>query len=285
MTEDSTSPIKDAYKLFGLQEGDHLEAVRSAYAELARGKTDWDYIKELDRAYELITASFREADSTGNGLISSSPRPYSNDETRDIVSRFKELLMPDEKETNPLYFWGRTLFFAVLVLSSLKFVFAPISNENLGGSFMHLINLPFHEAGHLIFRPLGDFMSVLGGSFMQVLIPLICVMAFVKQKNPFAASFAFWWTGQSLVDLAPYIYDARAGQLMLLGGVTGQDAPDYHDWHNLLERLGLLQYDHGLAYTAKYVGVLFIILSLVWGLLVLIGQHRTTKSMTISNLH
>ena len=49
-------------------------------------------------------------------------------------------------------------------------------------SFVHLINLVFHEAGHIIFSPFGEFMTILGGSLMQVLIPLICAAAFLVQQ-------------------------------------------------------------------------------------------------------
>jgi hypothetical protein len=32
-----------------------------------------------------------------------------------------------------------------------------------------VINLPFHEAGHILFSPFGDFLMTLGGSLTQVL--------------------------------------------------------------------------------------------------------------------
>ena len=84
---------------------------------------------------------------------------------------------------------------------------------------MHAINLAFHEAGHVIFRVLGNFMMVLGGSLMQLLIPAAVMVAFVfKHDNSFGGAVALWWLGQSAMDLAPYIYDARSGQLLLIGG-------------------------------------------------------------------
>ncbi len=47
-------------------------------------------------------------------------------------------------------------------------------------AFLHGVNLVFHEAGHLIFGFFGQFVGVLGGSLNQVLIPAICVVAFVR---------------------------------------------------------------------------------------------------------
>ena len=138
----------------------------------------------------------------------------------------------------------------------------PYQGDYVYRSFMHLVDLPFHEAGHLVFTFLGDFMHVLGGTLGQVIVPAVCAAAFLRQAEPFGASCCLWWTGQSFIDIAPYVYDARAGQLRLLGGVTGQDNPCFHDWHNILGRLGLLSYDHALAYAAKFTGVLLIVLSL-----------------------
>lgn len=175
------------------------------------------------------------------------------------------------------YFYGRVFLFLLLILWGIKFIFAPVGGDYIGSSFMHLINLPFHEAGHLIFSILGDFMRVLGGTLTQILIPLVCVIAFLRREDIFAASCGLWWMGQSFIDASPYIYDARAGQLMLLGGITGQDDPDFHDWHNILERLDLLPCDHIIAYLSKSAGVVLILLSLGWAGYTLLHQYRIMK--------
>ena len=110
-------------------------------------------------------------------------------------------------------------------------------------SFLHSINLPFHEAGHIIFAPFGHTMMVLGGSLMQVLVPAICAGAFLFQNHDqFGAALCVWWMGENLLDLAPYIDDARSLQLMLLGGPA--DEVEGHDWEALLEPLQWLHLDH-----------------------------------------
>ena len=142
------------------------------------------------------------------------------------------------------------------------------------GYIIGMANLVFHEAGHIILSLLGDFMATLGGSLFQVLIPCICLLAFLKHGNGFAASVMLWWAGQNLIDLAPYINDARAQRLILLGGVTGRDVPGYHDWNNLLTRLGLLKYDQALARIAHVSGVVLILAALLWGGYLLLLQYR-----------
>jgi hypothetical protein len=121
-------------------------------------------------------------------------------------------------------------------------------------------------------------MATLGGSLLQVLVPLICSVAFLtRHLNPFGASATLWWTGQNFIDVAPYINDARAQQMILLGGVTGRDAPGYHDWNNLLSRLGLLHLDHSLAKLAHFTGSLLIVLALAWGGYLLWLQYWAVK--------
>ena len=134
----------------------------------------------------------------------------------------------------------------------------------LAGSFMHLINLPFHEAGHILFMPFGTFMTTLGGSLLQVIVPLVCAWAFFfQQEDSFGASVCLWWAGESLLDLSPYIDDARSLQLMLLGGPA--DEVEGHDWEAILTHLGWLHLDHSLAHAAWLLGTLLMIGGLIGG--------------------
>lgn len=141
--------------------------------------------------------------------------------------------------------------------------------------FLHRIDLVFHEAGHVVFRLLGDFMAVLGGSLLQVLVPAVVTGAFLaRDANNFGASVGLWWTGQSLSDVAIYIRDAGELRLPLLGGGTGADRPGFHDWQNILSRLGLLEYDGAIGGLADAAGVLLMLTALLWGALLLRRQHR-----------
>jgi len=166
----------------------------------------------------------------------------------------------------------------VLLVLGWSFLTMSIERSQMSPSFTHFIisnvNLVFHEAGHVIFIPLGRFMTILGGSLLQVLVPLLCTVVFLtRHLDPFAASVTLWWTGASLIDLAPYINDARAQQMVLLGGFTGQDRPGYHDWNNILGQLGWLSFDHTLANLVHYAGSALIILSLLWGLYLVLSQY------------
>ncbi len=156
--------------------------------------------------------------------------------------------------------WARIALVAGLAYWTVQFAFTPLGEDAMD-AFIHLPNLVFHEAGHLIFSPLGRFMSVVGGSLMQVLIPVVAAIAFIRQEQPFGAAICIWWAGQNLVDLAPYIADARALQLVLLGGRTGAEV-EGHDWEFILGRLRLLHRDQALGRTAHAFGMMIMIAAL-----------------------
>lgn len=118
----------------------------------------------------------------------------------------------------------------------LGWYFVSISSNPLEG--WHLIdsvNLIFHEAGHAIFFFLGDFVQVVGGSFMQVLIPASVAYYFYKRQEYFSTCVVLFWVGESLINVSVYVGDAIAMQLPLLGG----DAV-IHDWNYILSSLNML---------------------------------------------
>lgn len=162
--------------------------------------------------------------------------------------------------------WGQAALFLGLIVWGGRLIFSDIASNAAGNSLLHLVNLPFHEAGHLFFRPLGSFMTSLGGTLLQLLVPLICGGALLlKSRDPFGAAVCGWWFGENLLDIAPYIGDARAGQLPLLGGNFGHSSPyGFHDWEYLLTETGLLRYDQTLAKLAHGGGSLVMIAAMVW---------------------
>ena len=131
-------------------------------------------------------------------------------------------------------------------------------------SLLHLPDLVIHEAGHVLFGLLGRFVGVLGGSLLQFLMPLVFAAAFLRQRDPFGAAVCGWWAGQNLLDLAPYIADARALQLVLLGGFTGAEV-EGHDWEYLLSTLGWARWDMTIGLWTRRTGLLMMVAAIAWG--------------------
>jgi hypothetical protein len=274
--------IQRCHEILHLPEKTTREEIREAYHTIVHSghlqKEDWEKTKEIDWAYETLMRSFPETEENDRQDASPALRetPYIIDDS--LVARLKDLIFAIEEKTNPFYFSGRVILFLGIFIWGSIFIFKPIASNYAGESFLHLINLPFHEAGHIFFSFFGRFLHVLGGSLLQVIIPAVCLVAFLMRREPFSASIGLWWVGQSFIDMAPYINDARAGQLVLIGGVTGQEAPDFHDWNVLLGMTGLLNYDRVIAHLAKYTGVVLILLALLWGGYSLLIQYRNIRS-------
>lgn len=183
----------------------------------------------------------------------------------------KARLFHVEPELDAIVVYGRGVVLLAAIVWGMKFILADPAAISGGmpesdDFIMHRVNLVFHEAGHVIFRVFGEFMGTLGGSLGQLLMPFIVMCAFLlRYKNPFGASIGLWWLGQSAIDLAPYIADARAKQLVLLGGITGRDSPLYHDWANILGRKGWLNYDLEIAAAVDLAGEVLMVTAMVWG--------------------
>lgn len=178
---------------------------------------------------------------------------------------------------------GRAVVWVLLLWLGVQTLFTGYDEAVAGAQpapleFLHRIDLVFHEAGHVIFRLLGEFMTVLGGSLFQVLVPAVVTGAFLlRHHNNFGASIGLWWTGQNLCDVAIYMADARALQLTLLGGGTGADRPGFHDWRNIFSTMGWLESDRLVAGLTDALGILCIAAALAWGGVLLWRQHTRLR--------
>jgi hypothetical protein len=74
----------------------------------------------------------------------------------------------------------------------------------------------------------------------------------------------------------PYINDARALQLVLLGGRTGAEV-EGHDWEYLLNAMGASHRDHDIALVVQRIGATIMILALVWAAIVVWNQVSSSR--------
>src|SRR5947209_12457901 len=88
-------------------------------------------------------------------------------------------LLPAEERVNSFVFAGRVLVYGVLIFWGVKFIATPMETNYVGGHFMHLINLPFHEAGHLV---LDRKSTRLNSSHANISYAVFCLKK-KKQKN------------------------------------------------------------------------------------------------------
>jgi hypothetical protein len=113
------------------------------------------------------------------------------------------------------------------------------------------INLGIHEFGHAIFRPLGTYAMIAGGTITQLAAPLASLAIFRWQRDFFGVSVGLCWLATNLWGISVYAGDARALRLPLvapgMGLMPGGDSSGaggiIHDWNYLLGGPGLLKYD------------------------------------------
>ena len=195
------------------------------------------------------------------------------------ASAWAARLLQVPESTDALAVNARGLLWFGLLLWAAWFMVHGIDWAVIGASFMHQINLPFHEFGHVLLAPFGRFLAILGGSLVQVALPLALAVAFVvSERDNFAASVCAWWCGQSFVDLAPYIADAPVRALPLVGG-AGESS---HDWGNLLDMLGWMSASQGLARGCFAWGCLLMAAALAWGWTLLRRQRASLRRSALS---
>ena len=139
-------------------------------------------------------------------------------------------------------------------------------------NFLHMIDLVFHEAGHVIFGAFGlgsQFIAVLGGSLNQVLVPAVCTAVFLRRKQYGSAAVTLFWVGQNLADVAVYVADGRAMRVPLLADGL------IHDWNFILGRLGLLSRAEALGRLTFGLGALTMLAALA-----LLGWDAWTRVLS-----
>jgi len=130
---------------------------------------------------------------------------------------------------------------------------------------MDVVFIPIHEGGHLLFRFFGEFISVAGGTFLQLAVPLMLATYFFFQRQAQGVAFCLFFMFEQFLPIATYMADARAQELPLLTIGDGDDV--IHDWNYLFGKLGLLQHDTQIAGTVRiagWLGMLGVVAWFVW---------------------
>jgi hypothetical protein len=157
---------------------------------------------------------------------------------------------------------GVYVIYILYILATLYAPGARPSNPPFLLFVMDTINLFIHEAGHFFMRPFGRFIHVLGGSLVQVLLPLALLIVTwrkdIRQTPPVA-----FWVGESMINVSVYIADAPYRKLKLIASGL------IHDWWWLLsddleaaEPLSVIVY--GLGY---FLCVAALVGFLVWAVM------------------
>lgn len=166
--------------------------------------------------------------------------------------------------------WPRLLLLFFLFHLLVSHIKDPLYSDIFKG-----LNLGFHEIGHVVFSPFGEFMGVAGGSLFQCLVPLLSVFMFLRQRDYFGIFFCFGWLSTNLFDVAVYAGDARKLALPLVTPFKGGET--IHDWNYLLDKLDWLQYDYIVSADLRIAAVLSMLLSISGGFWLVYNMMKTRK--------
>jgi hypothetical protein len=225
----------------------------------------------------LVLAKFADAptaeDLREKAKLAASIDEETGEEKVTLLRRIAATATYIPARVNPVHFWARAIAFALLAAWSVSLIAKGYADEGIFSSWIHGPLLVFHEAGHVIFSIGGQFMAVAGGTLGQLIMPAILAGALLmKNRDTFGGAVGVWFFGVSLLDVAPYVYDALKPQLILLGGHTGESGG--HDWIYLLDTLGLLGKAQTLGSLTHKLGALVVIAALAWAGWVLWQQKQ-----------
>jgi hypothetical protein len=143
--------------------------------------------------------------------------------------------------------WG--LFYAVFLVYA--------ATDTSGFLILDHANLMFHEAGHALFSWAGYYTHILGGTIGQLLLPMICALAFVRRGETAGAAFCAFWFFENLLYVAAYMADARRSALPLVGS-------DESDWTILFTHWGVLGDDRTIASIVRGLGWMGMLAAVAW---------------------
>jgi hypothetical protein len=173
-------------------------------------------------------------------------------------------------ENNPLAYRGKSWLLRLPLLIFMVYLLYQCLFDPHYYGLIRFVDLNMHEAGHWIFWPLGETLTILGGTLMQLIVPIVCTVAFWRQFDYFGSSFCLVWLGENLISVATYIGDARARVLPLLGGGDSNS----HDWYRLLGKWDMLNYDTAIAAMVRFFGIIIMIFAVVWGVRILCLMYK-----------
>ena len=138
----------------------------------------------------------------------------------------------------------------VAILVAIYFIWA--AAHPVDWRFIDNANLAIHEAGHLVFTPFGEFISIAGGTALQLLVPALCIIYFLFRREYFSSSLLLFWFGENFLNISVYASDAKNMSLdLVMGGI--------HDWNYLLVHLGLIDNVETVGQIIRITGILIII--------------------------
>jgi hypothetical protein len=125
--------------------------------------------------------------------------------------------------------------------------------------FIDTVDIFVHEAGHLFFTPAGDVLYYLGGSIIQVVLPMAAAILLLGISTR-SLSYCLYWLGHNLANISVYIADAPKLELKMYS------FHGLHDWYLICTTLGIMDQAGKLAQDVLYAGIISCVIGIGLGL-------------------
>jgi hypothetical protein len=147
----------------------------------------------------------------------------------------------------------------------LAFYILLIGNAILGGTLFQwfdLVFVPIHEGGHLLFRFFGEWIMVVGGTFLQLFVPFALAVYFTFRRQVPGAAFSAFFFFEQFLPIGIYMADARCQCLEYV--TVGDSDTAVHDWFYLFSHAGVLDHDTQIGGSFRVLGWLGMLATVAW---------------------
>lgn len=132
-----------------------------------------------------------------------------------------------------------------------------------------LVDLGFHELGHLLFIWAPDLLTAAMGSIVQVAVPSGLAVYFARvRRERYSAALMVAWAGASARNAAVYVGDAPFERLLLIGGD--------HDWAYIFHHFDAMSWAPRVAGLLAFLGSVTIAGALLWVAVLAAGRSERT---------
>ena len=157
------------------------------------------------------------------------------------------------------------VFLLYLYIQILGFYQGDITNPLLGVLYFVLFGV--HEAAHIVAVFLPPVVTAAAGSLSEIVFTGLMLLAALKARAFFVASFALLWVMLAFTSAGRYMADAIAQSMPLMG--PGQNPQ--HDWNFVFTQLGWLENSVMIGDVVRIVGYGIGAIGLLLGLVLVVG--------------
>jgi hypothetical protein len=115
------------------------------------------------------------------------------------------------------------------------------------------VDLFMHEGGHGVFKLFSQFLYFLGGSLIQIILPVTAIIVFLRTSGFRSLTGTLYWLGHNMINVSIYIADAPKQQLTLISRHA------MHDWRWLCGYMGIMDSAEDLAAVVSFLGTLSLL--------------------------